>query len=480
MTVTEGRCLIDGELIEGRRQGEVRNPANVAEIVGTYPLLETGDVDRAVRGAQRAQAAWRRVPAVERAALVLRSAEQVAALGGLRDLLVREQGKVAWEAAFELGYYEALADIYAQMGEELDRGTTLLDDTLGVTTQYHDPVGVVAAITPWNYPFGIAAMKVIPAIIAGCSVIVKPSPVAPLTVLEGFVALAGHFPPGVLSVLTGSDAEVSAHLLAHPGVRKVSLTGSTPTGRIAASAAASTLKNVTLELGGNDAALLLGDVTIDADLCGSLLAGAFATTGQVCVAIKRVYAPRHLVDAVADGLLAELRHAVVGNGLDPATTMGPLTTERQRQIVQRLVAAAESAGAKVRHGGTLNDDPERGWFLRPAIVTGCPEDNPLVQSEQFGPALPVQPYDDIDQAVTMINASEYGLTSSVWTNDVDRGRRVAREIQAGTVHLNSHGLFAMDPRAPFGGVKQSGIGREMGTEGLYTFTESHVVNGRGV
>jgi len=478
MTVIEGRCLIDGELVRGQRQGEVRNPAEVSEVVGTYPLLSSADVDRAVRAAQRAQRAWRRVSAQERADVVSKSAEKMSAIAGLRDLLVREQGKVAWEATFELGYYDAIADTYAQLAAGLDQGTTLLDDTLGVTTQYREPVGVVAAIMPWNYPLGIAAMKIIPALIAGCSVIVKPSPVAPLTLLESFAALADHFPPGLISVLTGADDEVSAYLLGHPDVRKVTLTGSTATGKLAASAAAATLKNVTLELGGNDAALILNDVPIDEDLCATLLSSAFATTGQVCVAIKRIYAPRHLVDEVTEGLVAELRHVVVGNGLHPDTTMGPLTTERQREIVRQLVAGAESAGAKVHRGGRLNADPDRGWFLQPAIVTGCPEDNPLVRAEQFGPALPVQPYDDIEQAVDMINATEYGLTASVWTRDEERGARVGRDIEAGTVNINGHGLFAMDPRVPFGGFKHSGIGREMGIEGLYAFTEPHVINRR--
>lgn len=475
-----GRCLIDGQLVEGARRAEVRNPADVDEVVGTYPLLGAEDVDRAVEAARKAQVSWQRVPALERAELVRQSSAKVDAVDGITELIVREQGKVLWEATFERGYYEALAESYADYAGVLAQGTTILDDALGTTTLYREPVGVAAAFTPWNYPLGLAAMKVVPALIAGCSVIVKPSPVTPLSTLEAFAALADHFPPGLVNVLTGADAEVSAPLMSHPGIRKISLTGSTVTGRLAASSAAATLKNVTLELGGNDAALLLDDVTVDDDLIAALIGSAFATSGQVCVAIKRVYVPRHLMDAVVDGLVAELEQAVVGNGLAPETTMGPLTTQRQREIITNLLTSAETAGAKVRRCGKLAEDTERGYFLRPAIVTDTPESHPLVQQEQFGPALPVQPYDDLDQAIELVNATELGLTSSVWTSDVERGARTARLIEAGTVHVNNHGLFAMDPRVCFGGVKQSGLGREMGVEGLLAYTEQRVVNTRTV
>ncbi|AIJ21296.1 aldehyde dehydrogenase family protein [Amycolatopsis methanolica] len=478
MNKIDSRCLIDGELVGGDRRGDVYNPADAREVVGTYPLLIPADLDRAVAAARRAQREWRRLPAVERAAIVLDSVAKVDAVEGIDELLVREQGKISWEATFELGYYEALADVYHGMAGELDRGATLLDDSLGVTTQYRDPIGVVAAITPWNYPVGIAAMKVVPALVAGNAVIVKPSPIAPLAALETFAALADHFPPGLLSTVTGTDAEISANLMSHPGVGKVTLTGSTATGKLAAAAAASTLKNVTLELGGNDAALVLDDRPVDEELCASLLANAFPTTGQVCVAIKRIYAPRSRVEELCEGMVAELEHVVVADGLHPEATMGPLTTEQQRTIVRELLAGAESAGAKVLRGGTMLGDPDRGWFQQPAVVAGCPEDNALVQTEQFGPAIPVQPYDDVEQAIDLINATEYGLTASVWTHDKERAQHAARQIEAGTVHLNSHGLFAMDPRVPFGGVKHSGIGREMGIEGLRAFTESHVVNFR--
>ena len=208
------------------------------------------------------------------------------------------------------------------------------------------------------------------------------------------------------------------------------------------------------------------------------LGGAFTTSGQVCFDIKRVYAPRALVDQVAEGIAAQLDRAVVGNGLHPETTMGPLTTSRQRDLVRDLVADAERHGAKVQTRGELRADPERGWFLRPSVVTGTPEDHPLVQTEQFGPALPVQPYDDVDEAVGLVNGTELGLTSSVWSADPQRADRVARTIDAGITFVNCHGLLAMETSVPFGGVKQSGVGRELGLAGLHAFTEPHVVTTR--
>lgn len=474
------RALIDGDFIDGPARAEVFNPADIREVVGTYPLLTRADLDRAVAAAARAQQEWAKVPTAERVRIVLSSAEKLSGLDGIADIITREQGKVAWESVFEIGYYEALADAYATLSPVLDAEAQFIDDALGVTKALRRPIGVVAAVAPWNYPFGLAAMKVVPALMAGNAVVLKPSPVTPLTTLRVFEELADQFPAGVVNVITGTDEEISAPLLAHPGVRKISLTGSTNTGRIALRASADTLKSVTLELGGNDAALVLDDADFGPDLYSSLVNYAFSTSGQVCVAIKRVYVPRHRYDEVVKGMLAELDTTVVGNGLDPEVTMGPLTTARQKEIVSALVASAEQAGAEAHYRGRYQGDVSHGHFLLPAIITGTPEDHPLVQTEQFGPALPVQPYDSLDEGLRLVNATELGLSSSVWTSDVERGADVAAQIEAGTVHVNNHGLFAMDPRAPFGGIKQSGLGAEMGVDGLLAFTEQRVINTRGV
>jgi len=291
-------------------------------------------------------------------------------------------------------------------------------------------------------------------------------------------AIADLFPSSLLAVLTGPGSTVGRRLLEHPLVRKVSLTGSTETGREAAAVAGQTVKNVTLELGGNDAALLLDDVEIDETLCGNLVSGAFTTTGQLCFGIKRVYAPRAKAEQLADGLGDILDQYTVGNGLEPGVSMGPLNNRAQRDFVAGLVADAEARGGTVRRCGEMQGDPERGWFLSPAVVTGLDDSARLVAEEQFGPALPVLAYDSLDEAIDCVNASEFGLASSIWTADEDRAVGLARRIQAGSTFVNNHGLFAVDLNGPFGGVKQSGLGRELALPGLAAYTETHTVSTR--
>jgi acyl-CoA reductase-like NAD-dependent aldehyde dehydrogenase len=477
-TTYDASCLIAGSPFEGRRRGEVRNPADTSQVVGTYPLLDPDDVDAAVEGALKAQVAWAEVPAVERAALVSAAADRVAALDGLEELLIREQGKVRWEASFEVGIMEAFASYYGEMAPALDAGLTAVDDGMGVLRVYHEPVGVVAAITPWNWPFALSSIKLVPALVAGNAIIVKPASFTPLTVLRGFSEIADLFPPGLISVVTGPGGTVGRRLLEHPAVRMVTLTGSVETGREVAAVAGQSIKKVHMELGGNDAALVLDDVTVDEHLCGNLVAGAFTTSGQLCFGTKRVYAPSRLAGAVAEGMAEILDQYVIGDGLDPETSMGPLNNAAQRDFVAGLVAEAETLGGHVRTCGELRGDPERGFFLRPTIVTGLNDRAGLVREEQFGPALPILAYDDLDDAITRVNDSEFGLASSIWSADEDRAARLARRIQAGTTFVNNSGLFAIDLHGPAGGVKQSGCGRELAAEGLYEYTEAHTVSTR--
>lgn len=459
-------------------KGEVRNPADTSEVVGTYPLLGAGDVDAAVEAAGKAQAEWAARPAVERAAVLAEAADRIAALDGLDELLVREQGKVAWEAGFEVGFFEAVSTYYADMAPALDEGVLAVDDGLGQLRVFSEPVGIVGTITPWNWPFALTAVKVVPALLAGNAVLVKPASNTPLTVLRALGAITDLFPSGLLAVLTGPGSTVGRRLLEHPLVRKVSLTGSTETGREAAAVAGQTVKNLTLELGGNDAALILDDAEIDEALCGNLVAGAFTTTGQLCFGIKRVYAPRAVADQLAEGLSAILDQYVIGNGLVPGTSMGPLNNAAQRDFVIELVADAEARGGTVRRCGKMAGDPDKGWFLSPAVVTGLDDRARLVAEEQFGPALPVLAYDSLDEAIDRVNASEFGLASSIWTAHEDRAVGLARRIQAGSTFVNNHGLFAVDLNGPFGGVKQSGVGRELALPGLAAYTEPHTVSTR--
>ena len=471
-------ALVAGEPLHGRRRRIIRNPAAVDEVVGSAPELTASDVDRAIDSAVKAQAVWAAIPATERANLVGEAAKRIEDLEGLAELVTREQGKVGWEADFEVGVFEGVAAANAEWSARLDEGDLLTDDGMGQLRQVWDPVGVVAAITPSNWPFALTSAKLVPALIAGNAVIVKPAPTTPLAILTACHAIADLFPAGLLSVVTGDPAETAGRLLDHPHVRMVSFTGGTATGRAIAARCASTLKTTTLELGGNDAAVLLDDAVVDERLCGDIISGAFTTTGQLCFAIKRVYVPRRLYRALVDGLVAVLDQLTVGNGLDPESSIGPLHSEAGRRRVEELVADAQARGAESLPCGKMRGDPEAGWFMLPSIVVGMPADAPLVVEEQFGPALPVLAYDDLDEAINMANATEFGLTSSIWTSDEERGARVARRLQAGSTSVNAHGLFALDLKAPFGGVKQSGIGRESGFGGLTSFAESHTISTR--
>jgi acyl-CoA reductase-like NAD-dependent aldehyde dehydrogenase len=471
-------ALVAGAPLDAERRTVVRNPAHVDEIVGSVPQLTTAEVDNAVDAAAKAQPGWACLTAQERAAVVLEAAQRLADIDDLAELVTREQGKVGWEASFEVGFFEGSAAANAEFAVRLDEGDLLTDDGMGRLGRIWDPVGVVAAITPNNWPLALTSAKLVPALIAGNAVVVKPAPTTPLAVLTACHAIAGLFPPGLISVVTGDPEEVGGRLLEHPQIGMVSFTGGTATGRAVAARCASTLKNVALELGGNDAAVILDDAVIDERLCGDLIAGAFTTTGQVCFAVKRVYVPRRLHDDLVEGLADALDQLTQGDGLDPASSMGPLHTEAGRRRVETLVDDAEQRGAEVLRRGRVTGDPARGWFLQPAIVIGAPDDARLVAEEQFGPALPVLAYDHLDEAIERANGTEFGLASSVWTADEERGAGVARRLQAGTTFINAHGLFAVDFNGPFGGVKQSGVGRELGYEGLTGFTESHAISTR--
>lgn len=457
---------------------DVRDPSDTSVVVGVYEGRDAHDVDAAVERGHRAQKEWGSLSAVERLDTLRSAVTKLDALHGVDELLVREQGKVQWEATFEVGFLEMMINGMADSVDLLDTGRLVIDDGMGKAWVHHEPIGVVAAITPWNYPVAISADKVVPALLAGNAVILKTAPTTPLAAQLLFDTLASVLPDGLLTTMTGPIPTLGARLLEHPGIGKISFTGSTQSGRLVAAATASTLKNLTLELGGNDAAIVLDDAIVDDKLCGDLVTAAFTTTGQVCLAVKRVYAPRHLLEAITEGIAAVLDGYVIGPGLHQDTTMGPLHTSAQRQRVRDLIADAEADGAKVRYCGTLAGDPEKGYFQLPAVVTGAGNESRLVREEQFGPALPLLPYDNLDDAIDMANDSPYGLASSIWTEDEDRAVSLARRIQAGSTYINAHGLFAVDPRAPFGGVKQSGIGRELGLEGLLSFTETHTISTR--
>jgi aldehyde dehydrogenase len=473
-----GEFLLEGGVGATTGLVEVRNPADTSEVVGTYPVLEVHHVDQAVEAAWKAQPTWAARPAVERAAVLGDAWADIEAIDDLDRLLVREQGKLLWEASFEIGFYEMLPATFSEYAERLDAGELVVDDGMGRIVCYPEPFGVVGAITPWNFPWAISAVKVVSALLTGNAVVLVVSPSTPFTCLAGYGALARHLPAGLLSVITGPGPKIGQRLVEHPDVPKISFTGSISTGRAVARAAAEQVKSVTLELGGNDPAVLLDDCPIDDKLFGELVGATFLGSGQVCLNIKRVYAPAAKVDEVAEGIAAILDDFVIGSGLDPESSMAPLHNRAQRDWVIGLVDDARRQGATVRECGELRGDPERGWYLRPSIVTGIGQDARLVREEQFGPALPIVGYDNLDQAIDWANDTEFGLYSSIWTADEERAWPLARRFRNGATFFNNHGFFAVDPRAPMGGVKASGVGRELGLQGLLDMTEIHTVSTR--
>jgi acyl-CoA reductase-like NAD-dependent aldehyde dehydrogenase len=334
---------------------------------------------------------------------------------------------------------------------------------------HRKPLGVVAAITPWNFPIILATWKIASALLAGNTVVLKPSPFTPLSSLALGNALQQALPAGVLNVVAGGD-DLGRLLTEHPSVRKISFTGSVPTGKKIAAAAAPDLKRVTLELGGNDPAIVLADVD-PAAIAEKLFWGAFRNAGQICVAVKRVYAEESIYAPLVAALSDLARRVVVGSGLDAETQMGPINNRPQFERVCELLASARDSGGRFETGGGALDRP--GYFVAPTIVTGLEDGARLVDEEQFGPVLPVIPVRSAEDALARANAGHFGLGGSVWTSDVARGAALAGELECGTGWVNQHG--ALSPFAPFGGCKWSGVGYENGPWGLSAFTELQVI-----
>ncbi|HEU4361197.1 MAG TPA: aldehyde dehydrogenase family protein, partial [Mycobacterium sp.] len=425
--------------------------------------------------ARRAAPAWRALSVAERVAAV--TAAVAAASRQLADddaapLYTREHGKVLSEASLELTIAPTVATILGSMAEAA-LAPERMDPPSAYPRLQHEPYGVAALILPFNWPLSLLATKVTSALTAGNTAVVKVPPTCPLTALRFGAAFAAALPPGVVNVLAGPGSELAQALVTHPGVDIISLTGGVATGRAVMAAAAQRLTPVLLELGGNDAAILAPDVAISDELVEQLMTATYTTGGQVCMAIKRLYTPAERIGELADAVLTRCAREVVGDGLADETTLGPLHTATGRDRVQRLVADAQQRGAVVRTGGRIRgtDADTGGYFVLPTVVTAPAPDSALATEEQFGPVLPIFGYRNIADAVTAANATDFGLTASVWTADDALADRVAAQLVAGTVSINCHGMAAQDPRLPFGGVGQSGLGRELGADGIRAFTQ---------
>lgn len=467
--------LISGELVEAESWFDVINPGRPSEVVGQAADGGPADVDRAVGAATRAFPAWAATPVTERVAAITAGLARVtAASEELAQVLVAENGGLLREARMDVQRsIELTTDIGTRAITHLQ--AIAIEDTQSTITVLRQPIGVVGMVVPWNSPMVLAASKVAPALAAGNTAVLKPSPEAPLALTRAMALLGSALPPGVINVVNSTGAAGPA-LSAHPGVRKMSFTGSTQVGREIMATASHTIKRVSLELGGNDAAILLDDVDIAAAL-PSLAAGVFTRAGQICFGVKRIYVARSRFDDFVEAFCAHVDTFVVGDGMDEASTFGPIINQRQRARVESLIDEARATGAEVRVLGRIAPDAEQagGYYLRPTIVTGVSQSSRLVQEEQFGPVIPVLPFDSVDEAVALANDSMFGLASSVWSQDVAAATQVAARLEAGCTFINSHNIWSLSFDMPFGGVKQSGIGRERTELGLDEYVETHSI-----
>jgi acyl-CoA reductase-like NAD-dependent aldehyde dehydrogenase len=470
--VTDPLLVIDGNQVAGAEGTyPVGNPARPGETVLDAPAASLGQVDEAMAAARRAQPAWESLGFGGRVAHLRDAcsrAQELLDLDAAAALLTREHGKVLVEAIFDLattgGMLDGLAPLVAEATEPRPAGTS---------TVHRDPHGVVGAILPFNWPAAVMGNKILPALLAGNTVVVKTPPTCPGAVLDLAAALATGLPRGVLNTLNGPTPAFAAAVVAHPGLDMVSFTGGVTAGRSVLAACAPYLRPVVLELGGNDPAIVGPDLEPDERLADRLLEAAFATSGQVCMAIKRLYVPADRLEGWRDALAASLSRTVVGDGLVEGVTMGPVHTEAARDRVEAMIADAGSAGAGVVRPARV-DEPATGWRVSPALVVSPDPDSDLVREEQFAPALPLLPYRRIDDAVAAANDSVFGLCASVWSGDAGLADEVAGRLRAGTVWTNAHGMGAMDHLAPMGGWGDSGLGVELGVEGMAAFTRPRV------
>lgn len=458
--------LIGGELVEGAADFDVINPAT-GEAFARCPRADLAQLNQAVAAAKAAFPAWAATPVEQRAAKVTAIAEALEANADrLSKLLTREQGKPLTQAVLEVHRGAHTLHAFAEM-RIVPR--ILRQDGEKKVVEHRTPLGVVAAITPWNFPIVLLMNKLGPALIAGNTMVVKPAPTTPLTSLVIGELCRELLPPGVVNVICDEN-DLGSALTSHPDVAKVAFTGSTATGRKVMQSAATTVKRVTLELGGNDAAIVLDDAD-PRHVARKVFQGAMANAGQICVAVKRAYVPEAIYDDFCDELAKLAKEAVVDDGANQGAQIGPVQNKAQYEKLKVLLAEASEKG-RVIAGGAPLDRP--GYFIPPTIVRDIPENARLVREEQFGPVLPVLKYADIDEVVRRANDSEFGLGGTVWGQDVERATAVAMRIDSGTVWVNQ--TVAIDPNIPFRGSKQSGIGGELGLDGLYEYTQAHIVN----
>jgi acyl-CoA reductase-like NAD-dependent aldehyde dehydrogenase len=474
------RMLIASDLVdsESKETTTIKNPAT-GELVDSVPKGTINDIRRAIDAAKGALKKWSAMAPSKRGAVLLAAGQAILQEEKeLIALLTKEQGKPLRESTLEIRRFVHTLEHYGGMAKTLRTSAVVLD-TGRHGLVLRKPLGVCGSIVPWNFPVSLMGNKLGPALLAGNTVVVKPAGTTPLTdlrcceIIDKAIQNAGG-PKGVLNVVTGPGSVVGEELLVNPTVRKIGFTGATDTGRRVMQSAAGDFKHVTLELGGSDPMIVCDDADIDRAVSAASV-GRFFNCGQACLAVKRLY----LFDRIADDFMAKLvekaKKISVGNGLAKGTLMGPLHTKEQRQEVEEQVDDAAKRGAKVIFGGRRpkGDEFDKGFYLEPTLVADVDPDARMVREEVFGPALPIMRVKNLDQAIEQANASIFGLGSSIWTRDINRAMYGAENIEAGYTWVNSAQIIYDE--LPFGGVKQSGLGKEHGDEAIEHYTDSKSV-----
>ncbi|MBL6642763.1 MAG: aldehyde dehydrogenase family protein [PS1 clade bacterium] len=460
------KLLINGALVDGAATMPVLNPAT-EEVLADCPTASEAQLNEAVEAAQAGFQIWKNTPIEERRAKLGEIADIIEANSeDLARILTQEQGKPLEDAMGEI----MGASMFFRYFQTLDLPVEVLEDSDTQRVEIHrNPLGVVGAIIPWNFPVILLAFKLPAALLGGNSIIIKPAPTTPLSALHLGRLIADILPAGVVNVIADNN-DLGDKITTHKGISKISFTGSTATGARVMASAASTLKRITLELGGNDAGIIMDDVDVE-KVAPQIFQGAFGNNGQICIAMKRVYAHASIYDKLVEQLAKLADEAIVGNGLEQGTQLGPLQNKMQFDKVKDYIEDGRANGTIVAGG----DVPEgKGYFIPPTIVRDIDDDSRLVREEQFGPVLPIIKYDDVDDVIERANDTEYGLGGSVWASDVERAYDVAKKVDSGTIWVNKHA--DLQPHVPFGGIKTSGIGTELGAEGLNEFTQRKVIN----
>lgn len=468
-----GQFLINGEWVKGAKVTDVTNPASLTEVVGQVALCSKEDVQQAIDAAEQAFPAWASTPAAKRAELVKEASKHLAPIiEQTVPLFVRENGKPQVEAKKDI---MRCVEIMGQGADALVKWWEPQSIPGGQMVQLRRrPRGVTAVISPWNSPMILTFKRVIPAILAGNTVVVKPATDCPLTVLATLKVVAEHLPPGVINIVTGSGALVGEQICADPRVRTIAFTGSTETGKRIMSMSAGTVKKLYMELGGNDPALILPDAVLDETAMTRIRMGILRAAGQVCSAIKRVYVHESRYEEFMSKLTREFGRMIVGNGMQPDAMMGPINNKAQYDYVTGLIERTKQAGAQVDTLGIKLDEESwgQGYFLLPSIATGLDQSSELVRAEQFGPVIPVLKYSDLDEAIAMANDTEFGLRASVWTADQSVAETFADRLDAGAVFFNNHTIF-QDLHYDFPGLKESGLSRETQMCGIDLFADTY-------